>query len=144
MTTRICTICGLPKDIEEFPLRNRFTERRQSYCKDCKSDMGKDWYARNKDYQKENASRHRIDYRQALRLYALEYLSTHPCVDCGESDPAVLDFDHVTGEKNNDVSVIIGRGSSIEALKREIDLCVVRCANCHRKKTARERGFFRR
>ena len=81
---------------------------------------------------------------QDLRLYALEYLSTHPCVDCGESDPAVLDFDHVTGEKNNDVSVIIGRGSSIEALKREIDLCVVRCANCHRKKTARERGFFGR
>ena len=143
MTTRICSKCGIEKDIEEFPLRNQFTERRQSYCKACKSVMHSDWYERNKDYQKQNASRHRIDYRQALREYVLEYLSTHPCVDCGETDPVVLEFDHVYGEKNNDVSVLIGRGSSLETLKKEISLCQVRCKNCHARKTARERDFFR-
>ena len=68
-----------------------------------------------------------MEYRQSLRKYAWEYLSTHPCVDCGKSDPAVLEFDHV-GEKNKDVAVIIGQGSSLETLKREIDLCEVRCA----------------
>jgi hypothetical protein len=106
--------------------------------------MGKSWYKRNTKYQKENASKHRVEYRQTLREYAWEYLSTHPCVDCGETDPAVLEFDHVYGEKNQDVSVLIGRGSSLEALKREIALCEARCANCHRRKTAKERGFFRR
>jgi len=53
------------------------------------------------------------------------------------------EYQHV-GEKNIDVAVIIGQGSSLETLKREIDLCEVRCANCHRCKTARERGFSRR
>ena len=144
MPTRICTMCNEEKDIEEFPLRNRFTTRRQSYCKSCKSKMHGDWYERNKETQKENASKLRVEYRQALRESALEYLSTHPCVDCGETDPVVLEFDHVYGKKNQDVSVIIGRGSSLEKLKEEIALCEVRCRNCHARKTAKERGFLRR
>lgn len=144
MTTRICTRCNEEKNIEEFPLRNQFTHRRQSYCMTCRSEMGKEWYENNKEYQKANSKKHSTEYRQSLRQYALDYLSTHPCVDCGETDPAVLEFDHVHGEKNHEVAVIIGRGSSLETLKREIELCEVRCANCHRRKTARERGFFRR
>lgn len=144
METRVCTMCHEEKDIEEFALRNRFTTRRQSYCKSCKSKMHGDWYSRNKDYQKENASRHRVEYRQNLREYALEYLSTHPCKSCGESDPAVLEFHHARGVKTNDVSVLIGRGSSLDKLKEEIAKCDVLCANCHRRLTAKERGFFRR
>ena len=143
MAKRVCTQCGEEKDIEEFPIRNQFTDKRQSYCKDCKAKMHSAWYERNKDVQRANANKHRTEYRQTLREYVAEYLSTHPCVDCGETDPAVLEFDHV-GEKNKDVAVIIGRGSSLETLKKEIELCEVRCANCHRRKTARERGFFRR
>jgi hypothetical protein len=55
MTKRICTQCGDEKDIEEFPLRNRCTTRRQSYCKDYKSKIGKNWYENNSEYQKENS-----------------------------------------------------------------------------------------
>ena len=144
MTTRICTMCNQEKGIEEFPLRNEFTTRRQSYCYSCGSKMGKNWYIENSDYQKENASKHRIAYRQALREFVLEYLLTHPCMSCGETDPAVLEFHHVRGEKLNDVSVLIGRGSSLERLKEEIEKCDVYCANCHRRLTAQERGFYRR
>src|SRR5690242_9214991 len=109
MTTKICTMCKEEKDIEEFPLRHRFTTRRQSYCKSCKAKMHSNWYEENKEKQKENATRHRTEYRQTLREYALNYLSTHPCSNCGESDPAVLDFHHARGTKKNDVSVLIGR-----------------------------------
>ena len=50
MPTGVCSKCGIEKDIEQFPLRNQFTKRRQSYCMDCRSEMGKNWYQRNKDY----------------------------------------------------------------------------------------------
>ncbi len=144
MATRICSKCGQEKDIEEFPLRNQFTHRRQSYCKDCRSIMGANWYERNKDYQKQNARKHSTTYRQNLREYVLNYLSTHPCISCGESDPCVLEFHHTRGKKEADVSSLIGRGSSLEALKIEIEKCDVLCANCHRKLTAKERCWFRR
>lgn len=144
MATRICSKCGIEKDISEFRLRNKFTQRRQSYCISCGLEMGRSWYGRNKDYQKENAEKHRIDYRQALRQYVLDYLSSHPCVMCGESNPVVLEFHHARGEKKTEVSVLIGRGSSLEKLQAEIEKCDVLCANCHRTLTAKERRWFRR
>jgi hypothetical protein len=143
-------MCNEEKDIEEFPLRNQFTTRRQSYCKTCKSKMHGDWYERNKEYQKENACKHRVEYRENLREYVYQYLLTHPCEGylpdgskCTETDPAVLQFHHVRGTKTTDVSVLIGRGSSLEKLREEIDKCQVLCSNCHARLTAKERGFFR-
>jgi hypothetical protein len=68
-------------------------------------------------------------------LLVREYLETHPCVDCGESDPRTLDFDHV-GEKNFTIgNALTTRGVDLDILAKEISLCEVRCSNCHRKKT---------
>jgi 5-methylcytosine-specific restriction endonuclease McrA len=141
METRVCTKCGLEKDIEQFPFRNRLTQRRQSYCIDCRREYGASWYERNKDYQKANSKKHRIEYREALRAYVWEYLSTHPCQHCGESDPIVLEFHHV-GQKTAEVAVLIGRGSSLERLKAEMEQCIVLCSNCHTRLTAKERGYY--
>jgi len=99
MTTKICTKCFVEKDIEEFSLRNQFTNRRQSYCKDCRSIMALNWYERNKDYQKENAKKHWGEYRQRAKEFIWDYLLSHPCVSCGETDPHVLEFHHARGQK---------------------------------------------
>jgi hypothetical protein len=69
MEKRICSKCGLEKDIDEFRLRNRFTRRRQSYCIECGSKMGANWYQRNKEYQKANARKHTKTYRDTIRQY---------------------------------------------------------------------------
>lgn len=70
-----------------------------------------------------------------------DYKSTHPCVDCGESDPLVLDFDHRDGatKKFN----VHARQVSLEILMAEIAKCDVRCANCHRRVTAKAQGWFK-
>jgi len=142
MTTRVCTKCGKEKDIEEFPLRNRFTQRRQSHCKDCSLEMGRDWYQRNKEYQIANARKHSTEYREAIREYLYNYLLSHPCEECGESDPVVLEFHHV-GEKDMAIAEMVTRITSIDRLEEELRKCRVLCSNCHRRLTAKERGWFR-
>jgi hypothetical protein len=70
----------------------------------------------------------------------IEYFKTHPCVDCGEGDPIVLEFDHL-----RDKSFSIGQSLSRQSWQNilaEMKQCEV-CANCHRRRTARRRGALR-
>jgi hypothetical protein len=60
-------------------------------------------------------------------------------VDCGESDPIVLEFDHIRGKKVGDVSTLAGQAFSWHKLSAEIAKCEVRCANCHRRRTYERR-----
>jgi hypothetical protein len=72
----------------------------------------------------------------------LEYLQEHLCVDCGVSDPVVLEFDHI-GEKTAAISALVTACATVAAIEREIEHCEVVCVNCHRRRTAR-RGRWRR
>jgi hypothetical protein len=69
-------------------------------------------------------------------------LLKHPCIDCGETDPVVLDFDHVRGIKRKAVALMI-KDFSWENIQLEIEKCEVRCANCHRRKTSKENNSFK-
>ena len=68
--------------------------------------------------------------------YLLEYFATHPCTDCGETDPLVLEFDHVDekGEKAFEVARNFAERRWQDILD-EMKKCEVVCANCHRKRT---------
>ena len=75
-------------------------------------------------------------------LFATDVLTASGCVDCGELDVCVLEFDHV-GEKTGSVMQLARREVGIARLSAEIQRCEVRCANCHRRRTARAAGAFR-
>ena len=74
-------------------------------------------------------------YKLEKRAWLDAYLAEHPCVDCDENDPDVLDFDHVQGQKSANVSDLLWGKSSLKRLQAEVALCEVRCANCHRRIT---------
>lgn len=58
------------------------------------------------------------------------------CVDCGYNFSSVaLDFDHIKGDKIDNVSQMIYKPDTWAHIQEEIDKCVVRCSNCHRIKT---------
>lgn len=94
-------------------------------------------YQENKAYYKAKCSRNTPITRQ----YSKDYLSKHPCVDCGEDDIIVLEYDHVRGKKRSTLSRMIQNNCSLATVKKEIAKCDVRCANCHRRKTAKEWGY---
>lgn len=77
-----------------------------------------------------------------VRYKVWEYLKDHPCVDCEVEDPVILEFDHVSGCKHKTVSEMIKKAYAWKTVKKEIEKCEVRCANCHRLKTAKERNYW--
>jgi hypothetical protein len=137
--TKKCWICKEEKDLEEFGNNKNRPDGKQGYCKDCSRKKDKLHY--QNPIRKESIRKAVMETRERNMLFLLEHLGTHSCVDCGESDPIVLDFDHVRGEKLYDVSSMASY--SLETLQAEIDKCEVRCANCHRRKTARQFGYIK-
>lgn len=88
---------------------------------------------------REVRTRYRQEQRRRSRDYVRMYLKTHPCLDCKESDPIVLDFDHRDpSTKYRSISQIIAHNLGINKLIEEIEKCDVRCANCHRRKHYKE------
>lgn len=140
MTTKRCTKCGVEKGRAEFSPRG---EGLQSWCRECRRAHEREVYRRNPARRAAVAmarARHDDEHLKRNRQFLMSYFATHPCVDCGESDFAVLEFDHVRGSKSANVSELMELLQ--EALEAEITKCDVRCGNCHRRKTARERNHW--
>ena len=137
-----CASCGQFKPEEEFNWRYKSSEIRQPSCRECQHGHQERYYQNHIEEEKERTRRRRITAREKAREFVYSYLSTHFCVDCGETDPRVLEFDHIHGKAAN-VATLISEGVSTERLMIEISLCVVRCANCHRRKTSNERGWWK-
>jgi hypothetical protein len=133
---RACTRCGEVKPLDAFPPVRRGEHRLQTWCRDCFAAYGVEYYRRNREAQKARLLRNASIRRADNRTRSIDYLRTHPCVDCGEMDIIVLQFDHLRDKKAN-VTDLINSGATWAAIEREIAKCEVRCANCHRLETAR-------
>lgn len=84
----------------------------------------------------------KVKTRAKVKEAILEYLKGHPCIDCGEKDPVVLEFDHRDGtEKGFAIADGVRRALGVSKVMEEIAKCDVRCANCHRRRTYKQRGF---
>ncbi len=134
----LCTKCGSDQPEGNFNWRNKAQGLRHRRCKTCQSKQDSATYVNSPDRAKKIKAQRHAD-RERNRGYVQNYLTTHGCVDCPEADPACLDFDHVRGEKTTEISQMVRRGFALEKLIGEIEKCDVRCANCHRKITAKRR-----
>jgi hypothetical protein len=138
---RKCYRCGELKPIDEFSWRRKARGRRDSFCRPCRSAYGKEHYAANRQRYIDQAQIVTQRIRLTRTRYLIEYFVAHPCVDCGETDPIVLEFDHLR-DKRFEISAAL-HGRNWEAILEEIEKCEVVCANCHRRRTARRRGTLR-
>lgn len=101
------------------------------------------YYEANKDKVKAKARAHTIEMRKKVRAWLMEYLRENHCVDCGETNPVVLEFDHLRDKKFN-IGAANSLGKTLHAVQEEVAKCEVRCANCHRRKTYRDAGHTHR
>lgn len=139
---KICTRCKQERDAEsDFNWKDKSRGVRHTRCKFCQSELSKEHYGNNKQAYGARAYSTIVIAENRKRL--IEYLVSHPCTDCGQTDVRVLDFDHVRGEKSNHISMMIKAAYSWAAIEAEIAKCEVRCANCHRVKTGEKVSSWR-
>jgi len=136
-----CYTCKTDKDKSEFNKNKVRKDGLNSICKECSRERSKRYYRENKEYHKKAVSTRKNIQIEKSRKYVYSYLCKNPCVDCGENDPIVLEFDHMR-DKHKNLSRMIADGNSTDSIKKEIEKCEVRCANCHRRKTAKDQGWY--
>lgn len=92
--------------------------------------------ARYYQKNKERFADHRKANRSRARQFILDYKKDNACVDCGECYPHyVMDFDHITDDKDRNISRLINAQASNARLLIEIAKCELVCSNCHRERT---------
>lgn len=135
-----CNRCGIEKKKSQFYKNNKKRDGLQVYCKVCSSAYAKVRYSSMSQTSREKILAQKNSLRVRNRQYVWDYLLEHPCVDCGEDDIVVLEFDHVDS-KECQISGLLSNMASLDRIQSEIDKCEVRCANCHRRKTAIENNW---
>lgn len=116
----------------------------QYHCKECSRTYVKNHYNKNLKYYLEKARKRNKMIKDIGTSYLGPYLLSHPCIDCGEKDILVLEFDHRDRTiKISEIRNIIQRGGTLEKVKNEVEKCDVRCANCHRRKTEKENNSWK-
>ena len=100
------------------------------------------WYVQNRQLQIARVRADTVRRRNKLAEFVNAF-KRRPCADCGgEFPPYLMDFDHVGGDKLDDICGMRRRTVSREAIRVEIEKCEVVCANCHRARThARRSGL---
>ena len=124
----VCHRCNVKKELVT-----------NSWCRECKQEYDREYYQKNKERTNKRRKITRKENANKKRDFVYEYLKKNGCVDCGESNPILLEFDH-RRDKAENLSEMMGRPLTI--IKKEIAKCDVRCANCHRLKTAKEQNWY--
>lgn len=139
---KICNNCNQLKEDSEFsPAKKANWRGLSAYCKECKRLYDKDYWTKNKNKLAQRKKENKQNICNRNINFIVDYLKTHPCIDCNEPNIVVLEFDHVKEIKVGNISEMVCNGVSLLTLQNEINKCEVRCANCHRIKTAKERNF---
>ena len=135
-----CNKCKEDKDESLFANNKRKKDGLQTFCKACAAAYARH-LCQTTDRMQKIAARNK-ENRARNRKFVWDYLKDKSCIDCGESDTIVLEFDH-QHDKVANIADMSRQGYSIESLTEEINKCVVRCANCRRRKTAKDFGWYK-
>lgn len=139
---KTCAYCKTDLPEELFRWKNKSKGWRQPYCIECNKKYNRQHYKENKRKYLEKAQAYNSHYKKEISERLFDYFSSNHCVDCGNSDPRVLEFDHVRGKSKN-ISSMISDKNAWNKILDEISKCEVRCANCHRIVTMERAGAYR-
>lgn len=137
-----CTQCNIIQHEINFAFSIKKQNKRKSNCKNCDKINRKKYYEKNRDTIIKKIVNKNRKLQQRNKQFVWDYLKKHPCVDCGENNPIVLEFDHKKDKKDS-ICNMVSQGFSVETILNEIKKCDVRCSNCHKIKTSKQLEWYK-
>jgi hypothetical protein len=105
-----------------------FLARQRVYQKHLLAE-NPEYRKRRNEYSRDNRPARALEWKE----WFFDYKKNLACMECGANHPAVLDFHHTDpSQKIADIAKMVAQLLSKDTIKKEIDKCVVLCANCHR------------
>jgi hypothetical protein len=138
---RECGRCHELKPVSQFAWRRKARGQRDNMCRPCRAAYHHEHYLLNRQRYVDQARTRKQALARERTAYLLSYFEEHPCMDCGEDDPMVLEFDHVETKAFNIGSALPYR--NWKTILAEMEKCEVVCANCHRRRTGLRMGSLR-
>lgn len=141
---KACSRCFRELPEEDFHVTVKYGKPyKYPHCRECHRQYMRSHYERNKQAYVDKARVRTSRVLRESRIFLVKYFDENPCIDCGESDIRVLQFDHREPEnKVNAVSTMMRQGRSWQAISAEIAKCDVRCANCHIRRTGEQFNWW--
>lgn len=107
------------------------------------TDYNNKYYQDNKASRKEKIRSRNLEAIQRNKTNFIEFMQDKHCIDCGFNDWRILQFDHVSGTKRNEISTMVTTAYSWQSILQEIDKCEIVCPNCHHIRTGTTFKFWR-
>lgn len=136
---KLCTKCNQEKSLDNFRKRTKSPDGLANWCTPCFATYERERYQNGDRVRKDRNKANTIKKRQD---YIWKILVESNCKVCGEDDPLVLEFDHRNPE-TKEYNVTEMYHLSEAKIAKEVDKCDILCANCHRRRTIQQFGFWR-
>lgn len=126
---KTCSKCKRVLPLNSFGFKDKAKTKILARCKECVKQDKRESYYKHLSKNLDRIRQRKQEYKIAIKQLKDTYRQSG-CILCGEKDLACLDFHHIRDKEHT----IAAMGYfSTDKIVRELDKCIVLCANCHRK-----------
>lgn len=135
INSKTCNACGVLKHVSDFHPNKTCTLGVVKTCRTCSSARVANWYSKNRDRRQSLAN----SRNQRMKQLAVDRFG-NKCADCMQEYPNyVYQFHHIDPnvKEGNPSAFMTG---TLAKMWKELDKCVMLCANCHIIRHNRKEG----
>jgi transcription elongation factor Elf1 len=122
---KTCPKCGFTKAADCFAKRSRNHATLHSYCKECMYKADKERREANPEKARERTAK----YVKKRQEFIDNYKAENGCSECGyKKNLAALHFHHLDSAMKE---LQISSSQGLPRIKKEMEKCIILCANCH-------------
>lgn len=124
--TKICRVCKVEKTVTEYHPNKSCSLGVIGTCRDCCKHRLKQWHLDRREIRQKTAN----ERNHSRKAKAVEVFG-NKCHDCKQTYPQCVYQFHHLDPTQKDVNPSYAMAGSEETMWKELQKCVMLCANCH-------------